>query len=205
MMADHPAVKMVSVNDVPPAPPETPSRYDRSFGGLIAAMIVTVLFVAAYVGFRAFIREQPDIQPESVNYLTCVSELQAAGTTVVYPIALPAGWLDTSVAFGRGDPPTWRIGMLTEREEFVGVVQQDEPLDDLLHTYVDKAPIKGADASPENGLGVAQWQTWSDQGGDHAFSTELDSGPLAGSTLLVYGSAPVEEQEALISVLTTAP
>ena len=63
--------------------------------------------------------------------------------------------------------------MLTDRGAFVGLVQHDESLDDLLHTYVDKAPTKGEDASPENGLGVDAWQTWSDQGGDHAFSTEL--------------------------------
>jgi hypothetical protein len=205
MMAERPAVKMVSVSEGPAAPPEQPSRYDRSFGGLLAAMIVTVLFVAAYVGFRAFIREQPDIQPESVNYLSCVVDLQADGTTVAYPVALPAGWIDTSVDFERGQPPSWRIGMLTDRGAFVGVVQQDRAVDDLLATYVDEAPTKGEDASPENGLGVAAWQTWSDRGGDHAFSAELDSGPLAGQTLLVYGSAPVEDQEALISLLTVAP
>jgi len=204
-MAESPAVKMVSVSDGPAAPPEQPSRYDRSFGGLLAALIVTVLFVAAYVGFRAFIREQPDIQPESVNYLSCVSDLQGDGTTVAYPVALPAGWIDTSVDFEAGEPSSWRIGMLTDRQEFVGVVQQDRSVDDLLATYVDKVPIKGDDASPENGLGVTDWQTWSDRGGDHAFSVELDSGPLAGQTLLVYGSAPVEDQEALISLLTVAP
>jgi len=193
------------VSDGPAAPPEQPSRYDRSFGGLLAAMIVTVLFVAAYVGFRAFIREQPDIQPESVNYLSCVSDLQGDGTTVAYPIALPAGWIDTSVAVEPGAPPSWRIGMLTDRGEFVGLVQQDRAVDDLLTTYVDKAPIKGDDASPENGLGVSTWQTWSDRGGDHAFSAQLESGPLAGQTLLVYGSAPVADQEALIGLLTVDP
>ncbi len=186
-------------------PPERPSRYDRSFGGLIAALIATVLFVVAYVGFRAFIREQPDIQPESVHYLSCVADLQEAGTTVAYPVALPAGWLDTSVALGRGASPFWRMGILTDRGGFVGLVQQRESVQDLLTTYVDKTPIKGEDASPENGLGVASWQTWSDRGGDHAFSAVLDSGPLAGQTLLVYGSASVEEQEALIDLLTVAP
>jgi hypothetical protein len=186
-------------------PPERPSRYDRSFGGLIAALIATVLFVAAYVGFRAFIREQPDVEPESVNYLSCVSDLQGAGTTVAYPIALPAGWLDTSVAFERGSSPLWRIGILTDREGFVGVVQQKEDAGDLVRTYVDKTPIPGDDATPENGLGVTTWQTWSDRGGDHAFSAVLDSGPLAGQTLLVYGSASVEEQAALIDLLTVEP
>lgn len=186
-------------------PRERPSRYDRSFGGLIAALIATVLFVAAYVGFRAFIREQPDVEPQSVNYLSCVSDVQGAGSTVVYPMALPAGWIDTSVAYERGDSPSWRIGILTDREQFVGVVQQKEDAQDLVRTYVDKNPIPGDDASPANGLGVTTWRTWSDRGGDHAFAAVLDAGPVAGETLLVYGSASVAEQEALIDLLTVAP
>lgn len=199
-------MKINAVSDQPAAtPPEQPSRYNRSFGGLLAAMAVTVLFVAAYVGFRALTRDQPDIEPESVHYLSCVADLQAADTTVAYPVALPAGWIDSTVAFSRGTPPSWRMGILTDRGEFVGVVQEQDRLSDLLSTYVDKAPKQGADASPENGLGVTAWQTWSDSGGDHAFSAELEAGPLAGETLLVYGSAPVADQEALIGLLTLDP
>jgi hypothetical protein len=182
-----------------------PSRYDRSFGGLLAAMIVTVLFVAAYVGVRAFTREQPDIQPESVGYLNCVADLQSAGTTVAYPLQLPAGWIDTSVAVEPSEPPVWRIGMLTDREAFIGLVQQGEDVARLVSTYVDKAPTKGPTAAPENRLGATSWQTWSDQGGDHAYSTVLATGPLAGQTLLVYGSAPAADQEALIGLLTLDP
>ena len=182
-----------------------PSRYDRSFGGLLAAMIVTVVFVAGYVGVRAFTREQPDIEPESVSYLSCVAELQAAGTVVAYPVALPAGWIDTSVALQPSDPPVWRIGMLTDRGAFVGLVQQDEDAADLVSTYVDTAPAKGAAATPDNQLGAASWQTWSDDGGDHGYSTVLDTGPLAGQTLLVYGSAPAVDQEVLIGLLTLDP
>src|SRR4051812_19519600 len=185
IIADEPAVKMDVVSDGPAAtPPERPSRYDRSFGGLLAAMVVTVLFVAGYVGFRALTRDQPDIEPESVHYLSCVSDLQGAGTTVAYPVALPAGWIDSSVAFTRGTQPSWRMGMLTDRGEFVGLVQEDESVSDLLSTYVDKSPAAGEDAAPDNQLGVTTWKTWSDQGGDHAFSATLDNGPLAGETLL---------------------
>jgi hypothetical protein len=202
-------VKINGVSEEPAATPdpapERPSRYDRSFGGLLAAMIVTVLFVAAYVGFRALTRDQPDTEPESSNYLSCVADLQAADTAVVYPIELPAGWIDTSVAFARGTPPEWRMGILTDRGEFVGVVQQQTDVDDLLSTYVDKAPTAGEDATPANSLGARTWQTWSDSGGDHAFSTVMASGSLAGQTLLVYGSAPVLDQEALISLLTLDP
>jgi hypothetical protein len=55
-----------------------------------------------------------------------------------------------------------------------------------------------------NQLGVAAWQTWSDSGGDLAYSATLGP-PLDGQTLLVYGSASAAQQEAVIAQLTTAP
>jgi hypothetical protein len=196
---------MNNVSEQPAAtPPEQPSRYDRSFGGLLAAMIVTVLFVAAYVGFRALTRDQPDVV-EKVDYLSCVAYLQEADVTVVYPGELPPHWKATSINFERGNPPRWRVGMVTDDDEFVGVVQQKMEVADLLHSYVDQSPAQGDDAAPVNTLGAAQWQTWSDAGGDHAFSTVLDSGPLAGQTLLVYGSASVADQEAVLATLTLDP
>ena len=192
------------MTEQPAATPEQPSRYNRSFGGLVAAMIATVVFVAAYVGFRALTRDQPEIEPK-VDYASCVAYLQEADVTVVYPASLPSGWTATSIDFERGEPPQWRIGMLTADDEFVGVVQQQADVDDLLDHYVDANPRQGEDASPENTLGVTSWQTWSDSGGDHAFSAELSAGPLAGQTLLVYGSAPVADQEAVLASLTLDP
>jgi Protein of unknown function (DUF4245) len=195
---------MRGVSEQPAATPEQPSRYNRSFGGLLAAMLATVVFVAAYVGFRELTREQPDIAPR-VDYLSCVAYLQEADAAVVYPRALPQGWTATSISFERGTPPQWRIGMVTADDEFVGVVQGDDDLDDLLDSYVDASPSQGADASPDNALDATTWQTWSDSGGDHAFSTELASGPLAGQTLMVYGSAPVADLVALLGALTLDP
>lgn len=197
-------MKIRRVSDQPAATPERPGRYNRSFGGLIAAMIATVVFVSAYIGFRALFRDQPDIRPD-VDYLACAAYLQAADETVVYPRELPEGWRSTSVAYERGTPATWRVGLVTDGDEFVGVVQQQADVEDLLDTYVDESADAGDDASPENSLGVASWQTWSDSGGDHAFSTELTSGPLEGRTILVYGSAPVADQEELLGLLTTDP
>lgn len=192
------------MTEQPAATPGQPSRYNRSFGGLLAAMIATVLFVAAYVGFRALTRDQPDIA-QKVDYLSCVAYLQEADVSVVYPESLPPAWTATSISFERGTPPAWRIGMVTSDDEFVGVVQAQEDVDKLLDHSVDPSPRQGEDASPDNSLGVAAWQTWSDSGGDHAFSTELDSGPLAGQTVLVYGSAPAADQEAVLGLLTLDP
>jgi uncharacterized protein DUF4245 len=184
--------------------PERPSRYDRNFGGLLAAMIVTVVFVAAYVGFRALTRDQPALEPD-VDYASCVAYLQEADVAVVHPQTLPSGWRANSIHFARGTPPQWRFGLLTDGDEFVGVVQEKDDVDDLLAAYVDENPHQDADAAPSNGLGATSWQSWSDAGGDHAFSTELGSGPLAGQTLLVYGSAPVADLETVLGQLTLDP
>jgi uncharacterized protein DUF4245 len=187
-----------------PAAPEQPSRYNRSFGGLLAAMVATVVLVVAYVGFRALTRDQPDIEPR-VDYASCVAYLQDADLAVVHPASLPSGWAANSIHFEPGQPPSWRLGMVTDDDEFVGVVQQQEDVDDLLDHYVDAGPQQGQDASPGNALGVTSWQTWSDRGGDHAFSAELGAGPLAGQTLLVYGSAPVADLETIVGLLTLDP
>ncbi|QIG44293.1 DUF4245 domain-containing protein [Nocardioides anomalus] len=189
------------MSDTPEQGRERPSRYTRSFGGLIGAMVVTVVFIAGYVAFRAVTRDQPDVK-QDVDYLAQVSELQGADVTVVFPCGLPDGWRATSTDFERGDPPTWGIGFVTDDDEFVGVRQEQSDVDDLLETYVDKSADEGEDASPENSLGVSTWQTWSDDGGDHAFSTTL-AGPLDGQTLLVYGSASVAQQEELVGRLST--
>jgi hypothetical protein len=188
----------------PEPAPERGSRYDRSFGGLLAAMLVTVVVVVGYVGFRALTRDQPDLEPD-VDYTSCVAYLQEADVTVAYPQTLPSGWRANVIHFVRGTPPEWRIGLLTDQDDFVGVVQQQEDVDDLLTKYVDENPQQGDDAAPDNGLGATSWETWSDAGGDHAFSTELTSGPLAGASLLVYGSAPVADQETLLGALTLDP
>ena len=195
-------VKMKDVSQQPVPTPERPSRYDRSFGGLMGAMLVTVLFVVAYVGFRALIRDQPEIVPE-VDYVSEVQELERVEVTVVHPCRLPEGWRASSTSFTRGTPPAWGLGLVTDDGEFVGLRQEQADVEDLLASFVDESPTQGEDAAPANHLGVTSWATWSDGGGDHAFSTTLPS-PLTGQTLLVYGSASVAQQEQLIDLLTTA-
>src|SRR4029079_9194351 len=84
-------------------------------------------------------------------------------------------------------PPTWAVGFVTDDDEFVGVRQEETDVAALLHTYVDEQPRQDEDAPVPNELGVTTWQTWSDSGGDLAFSAPLGP-PLDGQTLLVSGS-----------------
>jgi len=175
---------------------EQPSRYTRSFGGMTGALIVTVLFVLAFVAWRGLFRTDVDNTPVAVDWLESVELAQQADFAVVHPRELPAGWTATSVDLFAGDDPRWGLGVLTDDGDFIGVRQQDTSVDALVELYVDEKAEAGDDASVPSEV-TDTWQTWSDDGGDHGYSTELDE-----DAVLVYGSAPVEDIETYVGLLT---
>ena len=189
----------------PPAPSAQPApsapRYQRSTGGLIGALLVTVFVILGLVGFQALNRAQPDVKPTRVDYLAAVSAAQGANISVVYPSALPRGWMATSVDFvpaERGQRPAWGIGMLTDGGKFVGVRQEDASMDDLLHTYVDENPTEGPRLRVDGSV-ARTWRSFSDSGGDHAYAAEVGH-----DTVLVYGSASTDDLRRIVDELSTA-
>ncbi|MCY7399349.1 MAG: DUF4245 domain-containing protein [Nocardioides sp.] len=176
---------------------EQPSRYTRSFNGMVGALIVTILFVLAFVGWRALFRDDVDNGAPTVDWQESVQLADGAGLAVVRPRELPAGWQATSVDLvAAGDDPRWGLGVLTDEGDFIGIRQQDASVDDLVQLYVDEEPEEGDEVTVPSDV-ASTWQTWSDDGGDHGYSTELGD-----EALLVYGSASVEEIEAFIGLLT---
>ena len=173
-----------------------PSRYNRSFGGMTGALLVTVLFVVAFVTWRGLFRTDADDTPVAVDWQESVQLADEAGLQVVHPRELPAGWVATSVDLRAGDEPRWGLGVLTDEGDFVGIRQQDASVDALVEQYVDEKAEAGDDASVDSEI-TDTWQTWSDEGGDVGYSTELGD-----EALLVYGSAPAEDIETYIGLLT---
>ena len=98
-------------------------------------MVVTLLVIVVFVALRAVSRTQPDIKPQAVDYLTVASAAREAGHRVVYPAALPRGWMATSVEFVPGEPPGLGLGMLTAaaavRRRAPGGRAARRPADDL--------------------------------------------------------------------------
>jgi hypothetical protein len=176
---------------------EQPSRYTRSFSGMTGALIVTVVFVLAFVTWRGLFRGDTDDTPAAVDWEASVRLAEDAGYRAVHPRELPAGWIATSVdpLFARDDP-RWGLGVLTDDGSFIGIRQQDASVAELVEEYVDEKADAGEDATVTSEI-TDTWQTWSDEGGDHGFSTELGD-----EALLVYGSAPVADIEAYLGVLT---
>lgn len=179
-----------------------PGRYNRSFDGLVAALVVTVVVVLAWVVFRALTSEDEAIEPEAVNYLETVELAQDSGVEIAYPPTLPEGWKATNVIVVPGQRPAFGLSILTDSGTFLGVRQEDESLDDLLATYVDPDEENRTeeDALEVDSSIASTWDGFGDEGGDLAYTAELGE-----SRLLVYGSASKADLTLLIESLTTEP
>ena len=178
---------------------EQPSRYQRSASGLVGAILVLLLAIGAFVGFRALNREELEVRPEPVDHLAAVEALQQEGATVVYPASLPEGWQVTSVESVPGEELAWGLGMLTADDRFAGVRQEPASTADLVEEYVDEDATPGDPVTVAGELG-GRWSTFTDAEGDTALTTQHD-----GATVLVYGSAPASDLRTLAESLTTAP
>lgn len=179
--------------------PNSPGRYQRSTGGLVGALLITLLLILGFVGFRALNRDNPDVKPTRVDYLSAVDAAQQSGFKVVYPPTLPSGWFADSIHMTPGDRPAWGMGMLTADGRFAGLRQEDAPVDELLKTYVDENASEGPKVHIDSPV-ASTWRSYSDSGGDHAYATELGR-----DVVLVYGSASTEDLRSLAGELTTAP
>ncbi len=176
-----------------------PGRYQRTIAGGIGSMIVLVVAVLAFVVFRGAFRDNAAVEVDPVDYLAVVAPAQESGFDIVYPPSLPTGWKATSVDFDPGAHPDWGVGLLTDTGKFVGVRQEDDDIDRLLATYVDKSPQEGALVTVDGAI-VPEWREWSDQGGDHALAATVGD-----YEVLVYGSAPVGDLLTVVRSLTDAP
>lgn len=175
---------------------EQPGRYQRSPAGMVGAMLVLLLVIGAFVGFRALNRDELSVEPERVDYLDAVAAAQSEDWRVAYPATLPPGWRATSIEAAAD--VDWGIGFLTP-DGFVGVRQSDRSLRELLRTYVDEDTTSRPAVEPGGEI-EGRWQAYADAGGDLAYTAEV-----ADQSLLVYGSAPEADLLALAARLTTAP
>jgi hypothetical protein len=178
---------------------EQGGRYQRSFAGMIGALLITLLVIGSFVAFRALNRDDLEARPDAVDYLDTVGLIQDDGGSVVYPPSLPEGWIATSVDFTPGEEPRWGLGFLTDDGKYVGLRQEDDSLDELLATYVDEEPKELAETEFPGSL-APTWRVFEDDGGDTAFAAELGD-----DWVLVYGSASRQDLESMVERLTIDP
>ena len=183
------------------APQGKPGRYDRTTNGLIASMIVTVVVVVLFVGLRTLVYGQaPEFVPENIDFSASVGEAQLSGDTVVYPAALPPGWLTTNFTIDRDRRTTYGFSLLTPEERFVGIQQEVGSTPDLLERLIDEDPVDEERTYSASASIAPEWEIYSDEGGDLAYVADLGE-----ETVVVYGSADAAAMETVVESLTTAP
>jgi Protein of unknown function (DUF4245) len=162
-------------------------RYQRSSGGLIGALLVTVGAVIAFAVFRGLTSDDAPTPVRAVDYSAAVEGARSDGKLVVLaPERLPLGWKATSATYTRGVSPTWHLGILTGETRYIGVEEARTSIQDLLDEHVDESAQRGQDVT----IGEERWQTWTDSGGDYAVARVLEGPKGAQESVLVVGSAP---------------
>lgn len=176
--------------------------YQRTFSGLIGAMVICLVVVLGYVAFRAVNRDDLEVRPEPIAYLAATAFAQEAGTDVLYPAELPEGWQVTSLVDSPGDRPTWGMGMLTDNDAFAGFTWADKDRSQVLREVLDdefEADEPDRTVEVETDLATQGWELWS-EGRNLALTTELGD-----RVLVVHGSAGEARLVQLAEQLTDAP
>lgn len=166
------------------------ARYPRTSGGLVGALIVTVLAVVAFVGFRAVFRDNEPTPVRAVDYAAVAQAARAEGTLqALAPPRLPLGWKATSATYTGGARPQWHLGMLTDDGDYVGVEEAREDIEDLVEEHVDPDAERGKDVAIDG----RTWQSWTDEGGDYAVARSLRRNGDTVASWVVVGTAPEAE------------
>jgi hypothetical protein len=162
---------------------------------MVGAMIVTLLVIIAFVAFRAMNRDELSVDPQAVDYLATVKDLQQGiDIDPAYPVELPEGWIARRAVFS-ADNLAWELDVLTDQKKYIGLRQAAMSEKDLIKKYVDP---KGAPASEVTLKGAVSptWQSWTVDNGDTAYTTEIGD-----KHLLVFGAAGADEVKAFAASL----
>lgn len=148
---------------------ERPARYQRSFAGMIGAMLVLLGTVTAFVVFRDLVRDEPATPVRAIDYERPAEYAKGeASFDLVAPRELPDGWKATSVRYTPGRDEAWHIGFLTGEGRYVGLEQSLALPSTMVRDHVDENAAQGDDVDIDG----ATWQTWADEDGDTALLRE---------------------------------
>ncbi len=172
---------------------EQPGRYQRSFRGMVGAMVVLLGVVALFVTFRDLNRNDPADPVKSVDYRSPARfAREEARFPLLAPRRLPEGWIATSVRFENVRDQAWHVGFLTDDRRYVGLEQADESAGTMVEEFVGEDAQQGEDVTV---AGVA-WETWTAPDDDRALVREQPA-----VTTLVVGPVPQATLEDFIATL----
>ena len=172
---------------------EQPSRYNRSFGGMLGALVVLLLVIGAFAVVHLLGSTDPADPVQPVNYSTSARYARQAATFgLLAPRHLPQGWIATSVRFQGGHDQSWHLGCLTAQRRYVGLEQARAPLISMLQDFVGDNASRG----PNVPVAGQTWQSWTTPDADRALVRRTPK-----VTTVVVGRVPQSTLETFIDTL----
>ena len=183
--------------------PEPNPHTQRSVAGMIGSMIVIVILVLVWFGFRSATSGQQATPIQTVDWKVFVTSGRADHALLLFaPDELPRGWVATSVNFSGGNFAQWHLGMLTSKNantgKYVAIEESLDTVTDLVKANVDENAVQGRDVR----INGQTWQTWTDSGGDFGLARAITAGGRTES-VLVYGAAPDQAIKDFTATLKT--
>lgn len=158
---------------------EQPGKYQRSTGGLIGALIVSVVVVVGFVLLRDLGRDEVETPVKEVDYQRVLEFTRdQVDFDPLAPASLPEGWRATSARMTPA-PAAWHLGVLTDQDRYIGLEQSRSSEENMVRRYVDEEAAEGDPVTIDG----ETWRTWTDEGGDNALSRVSD-----GVAVVVVGT-----------------
>lgn len=164
-------------------------------------MVIVILFVLAFVVFRAVNRDNGSVHPEAVDYQVMVTAGRADGRLHIWaPASLPAGWRATSAtSWVAGSDPHWALGA-TDGTYYLGIA---EGLGDV-KTQLGRVALNGAPVpSGEVTINGVVWSVFTDAHGGYALARTMPSKlPRYQESLVVMGTLAPQAVQTFAGSLT---
>jgi hypothetical protein len=175
---------------------ETRSGYRQSAGGLVGAVLMSLLLIAAIWLLSRFQHHDPANPAPTVDYSSSLAQARAeAPFGVLAPHPVPAGWRATSASWdGAGPVVKWHLGFLTAKgadAQYVGLDQSNAvPREFVAATTTADEP------GPAVTIDGVRWKTLTSSDGDETalvlqrpHVTTVVSGTAAKSVLEGYAAS----------------
>ncbi|MCW2786473.1 MAG: hypothetical protein JWP74_2990 [Marmoricola sp.] len=172
----------------------------RSVPGMIGSMIVVVLVVVGWVGFRSVTSDNQSTPIQTVDWSGWVRAGHSDGSLLLYaPTALPKGWRATSVNFNGGIDAHWHLGILTNTGKYLGIDEGRGSTSDLADQFIDPHAVRGKDVT----INGTSWETWTDSRGNYAVALTSVTGPNLHDSVMIGGTEPDAQIRKFAASLTT--
>ena len=162
-------------------------------------MVIVVVFVLAFVIFRAVNRDNSKVTPAHVDYQPVAAAARSAGHLDVWaPPTLPAGWYASAARYDGGINPHWHLSA-TDGKHYLGIEEGIDGLAAELHQALQGSPISAGKVE----VGGVVWSVYTDTQGDYALARSMPSKlPRYPETVVVVGTTSPANVRAYAASLT---